>query len=57
MRFDEPAPMTAGLEEEPMVLDAATLDLAARAAALFAALERSSTAGIDSRLYQSFGLL
>ncbi|MFL5843281.1 MAG: YbdK family carboxylate-amine ligase [Solirubrobacteraceae bacterium] len=29
-RFDEPAPLTVGLEEEIMVLDAATLDLAPR---------------------------
>lgn len=33
-RFDEPAPMTVGLEEEVMVLDALTLDLAPRAAEL-----------------------
>ena len=31
-RFDEPSPPTIGLEEEIMVLDAATLDLAPRAA-------------------------
>jgi carboxylate-amine ligase len=36
-RFDEPAPLTVGLEEEVMVLDAQTLDLAPRAAELIAA--------------------
>src|SRR3954470_14601983 len=33
-RFDAPAPMTIGLEEEAMVLDAATLDLAPSGARL-----------------------
>lgn len=36
-RFDEPAPLTVGLEEEAMLLDGDTLDLAPRGAELVAA--------------------
>jgi carboxylate-amine ligase len=36
--FDEPAPMTVGVEDEVMVLDAATHDLAPRAAEVLAIL-------------------
>src|SRR3954447_3576355 len=36
-RFDEPAPLTVGLEEELFVVDAETLDLAPRPAALLGA--------------------
>ena len=35
--FDAPAPMTVGLEEEVVLLDAETLDLAPRGAELLAA--------------------
>src|SRR3954467_13434237 len=35
--FEEPAPMTVGIEEELMVLDAHTLDLAPRAPEILAA--------------------
>jgi carboxylate-amine ligase len=37
--FDAPAPLTVGVEEELMLLDAATLDLAPRAPEVIAALE------------------